>query len=132
MTLEPALLNCRSCGLASGGVSKKRRKNGSSSSGLRPGCSLMVPRVAIFTTEGETRLTMGASDGIGAASAGGDAGGEPAYAGAPPLEAANAASAAAAKLKRRFMRDPHPLFSCRHQGRTSVRPRCRIDAILHA
>ncbi len=38
-----------------------------------PGCSLMVPRVAIFTTEGETRLTMGASDGIGAASAGSDA-----------------------------------------------------------
>jgi hypothetical protein len=33
---------------------------------------------------------MGASEGIGAASAGGDAGGEPAYAGASPLVAANA------------------------------------------
>ena len=36
----------------------------------------MVPRVAMFTTAGETRLTMGASDGIGAASgAAGAAGG---------------------------------------------------------
>ncbi len=31
----------------------------------------MVPRVAMLTTAGETRLTMGASDGIGAASGGG-------------------------------------------------------------
>ena len=28
----------------------------------------MVPRVAMFTTAGDTRLTMGASEGIGAAS----------------------------------------------------------------
>jgi hypothetical protein len=30
----------------------------------------MVPRVAMFTTEGETRLTMGASEGMGDASTG--------------------------------------------------------------
>src|SRR6202023_2520343 len=74
-------------------VSKKRRKNGSSNSGLCPGCSLMVPRVAIFTTEGETRLTMGASEGIGAASR---EAGEAAYSG-PPINAA--ARAAAANLR---------------------------------
>src|SRR5271169_3209699 len=100
MTPEPALLNWRSCGLASGGASKKRRKNGSSSKGLRPGCSLMVPRVAMLTTDGETRFTIGASDGIGAASAAGEAGGEPACAGTAAEAANAAANAAAAKLKR--------------------------------
>src|SRR5580704_1292102 len=75
MTPEPALWNWRSRGLVSGGTSKNRRKNGSSSSGLRwPGFSLIVPRVAMLTTAGDTRLTMGASEGIGAASAA-DAGG---------------------------------------------------------
>ena len=92
------------CGFASGGVSKKRRKNGSSISGLRcPGCSLMVPLVAMLTTAGETRLTMGASDGIGAASA--TAAGNAAWAGENP-EITAAASMAAANLRRRFMRGP--------------------------
>src|ERR1700679_988457 len=104
MTPEPALWNWRSRGFESWGASKNRRKNGSSSSGLRPGCSLMVPRVEMFTTEGETRLTMGASVGIGEASAAGTA------ANAWPLIAvaliAVAASAAAANLRRRFMRGP--------------------------
>src|SRR5271167_4882870 len=110
MTPEPALLNWRSRGLASGGASKKRRKKGSSSKGLRPGCSLMVPRVAILTTDGEIRLTMGASDGMGAESAAGDAGGDPAHAGAPRgannMAVSAAASAATANLRRKFMRDP--------------------------
>ncbi len=65
MTPDPALWNWRSRGFESGGASKNRRKKGSSSSGLWPDCSLMVPRVAMFTTEGETRLTMGASVGMG-------------------------------------------------------------------
>src|SRR6185437_11196352 len=65
MTPEPALWNWRSRG-----TSKKRRKKGSSNRGLRcPDFSLMVPRVAMFTTEGETRLTIGASEGMGAAAA---------------------------------------------------------------
>src|SRR5882757_1998189 len=100
MTPEPALWNCRSRGFESGGASKKRRKNGSSRSGLWPGCSLMVPRVAMFTTEGDTRLTIGASVGMGAAAS---AAGTAARAG--PL-IANAVSAAAANCRRRFMRGP--------------------------
>src|ERR1700730_9198797 len=107
MTPEPALWNWRSRGLASGGASKKRRKNGSSNSGLRPERSLMVPRVAIFTTAGETRLTMGASEGIGAASGAGVT----AYTGA--LKTA-AASAASANLRRRFMRSPLGYVAAMH------------------
>src|SRR5271168_3399731 len=99
MTPEPALWNWRSRGFESCGASKNRRKNGSSSSGLRPGCSLMVPRVAMFTTEGETRLTMGASVGMAEVSAAGTA------ANSGPLIVV-AASTAAAILRRRFMRDP--------------------------
>ena len=39
--------------------------------GLRwPGFSLTVPRVAMLTTAGEMRLTMGASEGIGASATG--------------------------------------------------------------
>src|SRR5580704_6399214 len=111
MTPEPALWNWRSRGLVSGGTSKNRRKNGSSSSGLRwPGFSLIVPRVAMLTTAGDTRLTMGASEGIGAAS-GADAGGcgaagavgEAANAAGP---ASPAASAIAAILRRKLMRNP--------------------------
>ncbi len=64
----------------------------------------MVPRVAMFTTEGETRLTMGASVGMGVASAAGTA------ANACQLMVvalmAVAASAAAANSRRRFMRGP--------------------------
>ena len=127
MTPDPALWNWRSRGLESGGASKKRRKNGSSSSGLRwPGSSLMVPRVAILTTAGETRLTMGASDGIGAASATGA--GKAAYTGAvltiavPAMTAA--ARVAAANSRRRFMRSPFRWICSRRakRGRTSYRP----------
>src|SRR4029453_10815934 len=64
ITPEPALWNCRSRGARSG-ASKKRRKNGSSSSGLRRD-SRSVPRVAIFTTAGEAFFTTGASEGTGA------------------------------------------------------------------
>src|SRR5271168_1462244 len=137
MTPEPALLNWRSRGLASGGVSKKRRKKGSSSKGLRPGCSLMVPRVAILTTDGEIRLTIGASEGMGAESAAGDAGGDPAHAGAPmgPFDAALSAtaSAAAAILRRKFMRGPWRSLvagTSRPDKRPASLP--TIDAILHA
>src|SRR5580698_10098680 len=128
ITPEPALWNWRSRGLESGGTSKKRLKNGSSSKGLRwPGCSLMVPRVAILTTAGDTRLTMGASEGIGAASASGA--GRAANAGAMkaagPATAA-AASAAAANLRRRFMRNPSILIGSQGRqneaGRVLVRP----------
>ena len=48
------------------GMSKNRRKKGSSSSGFCGVRSRTVPRVAMFTTAGETRLIMGASDGTGA------------------------------------------------------------------
>src|ERR1700736_4191376 len=103
MTPDPALWNWRSRGFESGGVSKKRRKNGSSSRGLRwPGFSLMVPRVAMLTTEGEARFTMGASDGIGDSTAG--VVGNAAYAAGAVVTAA--ASDAAASVRRRFMRGP--------------------------
>src|ERR1700724_944975 len=129
MTPEPALWNWRSRGFKSGGASKKRRKNGSSSKGLRwPGSSLMVPRVAMLTTAGETRLTMGASEGIGAASA---MSADPVapYAGrgrvtaGPPITAV-ASAAAAKKLKRRFMRSPSVRFVLGERTRpdVSVRP----------
>src|SRR5579863_1264744 len=105
MTPEPALWNWRSRGLESGGASKNRRKNGSSSKGLRcPGCSLMVPRVAILTTAGDTRLTMGAREGTGAASVRGL--GNAAWAGWKIIAARAvraAVSAAAANLERRFI-----------------------------
>src|SRR5271169_5875746 len=105
MTPDPALWNCRSRGFASGGTSKKRRKKGSSIKGLRcPGFSLMVPRVATLTTAGETRLIIGASDGIGAASTVGGAGGAANAAGTLIMAAA---SAAAANVRRRFMRSPY-------------------------
>src|SRR3984957_20447798 len=130
MTPEPALWNWRSRGFESGGTSKKRRKNGSSSRGLRwPASSFMVPRVAMLTTAGETRLTMGASDGIGAASATGAgtaACAAPATitAGAPTVAAA---SIAAANLERRFMPNPSVCsFSVGSPGPgESARPRCR-------
>src|ERR1700733_3837098 len=67
MTPEPALWNGRSRGPVSGGTSKKRRKNGSSSSGFCAPRSRMVPRVATFTTAGETFLIIGARVGSGAA-----------------------------------------------------------------
>src|ERR1700691_4591464 len=106
MTPEPALWNCRSRGLASGGTSKNRRKKGSSINGLCcPPCSLIVPRVAMLTKEGDTRLTIGASDGIGAAS--GTAAGDPARTAGAARKVA--ATAIAASLKRKFMR--HPLLS---------------------
>ena len=43
-------------------MSKKRRKNGSFISGF---CSCTVPRVAMFTTAGVARFSIGASDGTG-------------------------------------------------------------------
>src|SRR5882724_7011498 len=63
MTPEPALWNLRA---PSSGWSKKRRKNGSSSSGLAL-CwfCLIVPCVEMFTTAGDTRLIIGESDGTG-------------------------------------------------------------------
>src|SRR4051812_14491757 len=63
MTPEPALWNLRG---PSSGWSKKRRKKGSSSSGLalRWLC-LMVPWVEMFTTAGDTCLIIGDSDGTG-------------------------------------------------------------------
>jgi hypothetical protein len=64
MTPEPALWNWRSRGPISGN-SKNRRKKGSSSNGFWGWRSRIVPRVAMFTTAGETRLIMGASDGMG-------------------------------------------------------------------
>ena len=60
MTPEPALWNSRWRGVF--GTSKKRRKNGSLSSGF---CSCTVPRVAMLTTAGDTRFSIGASDGTG-------------------------------------------------------------------
>src|SRR5271156_936501 len=140
MTPEPALWNCRSRGLESGGTSKKRRKKGSSSKGLRwPGFSLMVPRVAMFTTAGETRLTMGASEGIGAASAW-EGGGAGRAANAPGADRP-AASRAAVK-KRKIMSCPRVIYPVSGQrtpatqsvGRTArVRPTGRYSrtAILH-
>src|SRR5271169_4441788 len=105
MTPEPALWNCRSRGFASGGISKKRRKKGSSIKGLRcPGLSLIVPRVATLTTAGETRLTIGAREGMGAASAGAGVGNAANAAG--PVHMAMVATSVAANLIRRFMRIP--------------------------
>ena len=60
MTPEPALWNSRCRGVF--GASKKRRKKGSLSSGF---CSCTVPRVAMLTTAGETRFSIGARDGTG-------------------------------------------------------------------
>src|ERR1700737_4381232 len=131
MTPAPALWDWGSRGFISGGASKKRRKNGSSSRGFRwPGSSLMVPRVAMLTTAGETRLTMGASEGIGAASAM-SAAPVAAYKGLGIITAGPAmmaaASAAAAKLRRRFMPVlPFDLFSASEtRPDVSVRPRDR-------
>src|SRR5277367_4408288 len=68
----------------------------------------MVPRVAMFTTAGETRLTMGASEGIGAASAGeADGAGSAANAPGAPRPAA---STAAAK-RRKIMGCPRVIWS---------------------
>src|ERR1700761_3293793 len=69
-TPEPALWNCGEWLPRAWGTSKKRLKAGSASSGLEGALSLTEPRVAMLTTLGETRLTMGASVGIGASSAG--------------------------------------------------------------
>src|ERR1700722_14146306 len=124
MTPDPALWNCRSRGFKSGGASKNRRKNGSSRSGLRPGCSLIVPRVAMFTTEGETRLTMGASVGMGAASAAGTA------ANACP-QIMDAASAAAAKLRRRFKREVSSLPARKARPDLKSGLLASVEAILH-
>src|SRR5450631_1939309 len=124
MTPEPALWNCRSRGFASGGRSKNRRKKGSSIKGLRcPGFSLMVPLVATLTTAGETRLTIGASEGIGAASTAGGLGDAANAAGpiAGPVDMARVAARVAANVIRRFMRIP--------LKRITGKPRC---AILHA
>src|SRR6185437_389797 len=63
MTPGPALWNGRSRGPESGGTSKKRRKKGSSSRGFWGPFSWMVPRVAMFTTAGETFLIIGDSEG---------------------------------------------------------------------
>src|SRR6516164_6193828 len=63
MTPEPALWKGRDRGPVSGGTSKKRRKKGSSSSGFCAPRSRMVPRVAMFTTAGETLRIIGASVG---------------------------------------------------------------------
>src|SRR6516162_5598574 len=63
MTPEPALWKGRARGPVSGGTSKKRRKKGSSSSGFCAPRSRMVPRVAMFTTAGETLRIIGASVG---------------------------------------------------------------------
>src|SRR5260221_1127106 len=72
--------------------------------GLRwPGFSLIVPRVAMLTTEGDVRLTMGASDGTGESATG------VAGSAAKPMGAAStaAASVAAASVSRKFMRGPY-------------------------
>src|ERR1700761_9214928 len=63
MTPEPALWNFRCRTVGSSGEPKKRRKKGSSSSGLRCTCSVSVPRVAMLTTAGEATLIIGASEG---------------------------------------------------------------------
>src|SRR5688572_3118015 len=61
MTPEPALLNSRSRGGASGGRPKKRRVPGSSKNGLRGAAT--VPRTAMLTTAGDARLITGAKEG---------------------------------------------------------------------
>src|SRR5487761_2045257 len=112
MTPEPALWNCRSRGGAPGGTLKNLRKNGSSSSGLPwPALSLIVPRVATLTTAGETRLTIGASDGIGAASSAAAAITD----GGSARGAANrtVTAAAAANLIRGIIRCPLRYLQCR-------------------
>ena len=74
--------------------------------GLRwPGFSLTVPRVAILTTAGETRLTMGASEGIGASAIGAE--GSAARTMGEAMTAA--ASDAAASMWRRFIYGPFGL-----------------------
>src|SRR5580698_4874905 len=65
MTPEPALWKGRSRGPLSGGTSKKRRKKGSSSNGFCGPRSRIVPRVAMFTTAGDTFFTIGDKDGTG-------------------------------------------------------------------
>src|SRR6266403_6317997 len=135
MTPEPALWNWRSRGFESGGTSKKRRKIGSSSKECRWSCAfLKVPRVAMLTTAGDTRLTMGASEGIGAASAAGA--GRAAYAGPGAIAAGPAMTAAvsvaAANLRRRFMRGPSVrFFSATLKAGRVVRPALGIVNIVH-
>ena len=63
MTPDPALLNSRSRGAASGGRPKKRRNPGSSKKGLRGAAT--VPRTPMLTTAGDTRLMTGAKVGFG-------------------------------------------------------------------
>jgi short-subunit dehydrogenase len=73
-------------------------------SGLRwPAFSLIVPRVAMFTTDGEVRLTIGASEGIGESATG------LAGSAAKLMGAARTAAAieAAARVSRKFMRGPY-------------------------
>jgi len=127
MTPEPALWNCRSRGFESGGASKKRRKKRIVQQRIASGLLFNGARVAMFTTEGETRLTMGQ-----------------ARAWLPhrlkparrrksgPLMTA-AASAAAANLRRRFMQVLRGIFEpASKQGRTdSSGLLASIDAILH-
>src|SRR5690606_5899261 len=60
ITPEPALVARRSGIFWPGGMLKKRRKNGSSSNGLRWRTRVLV---AIFTTAGVARSSIGASDG---------------------------------------------------------------------
>src|SRR5580698_4879462 len=119
MTPEPALWNGCSRGCTSGGVSKKRRKKGSSISGLRCPWSLIVPRVAILTTAGETRLTIGASEGIGAASSVCAAGAATDSDRAAGRVSVAAASAAASETKRRVICSPLKALSTQ-RGRTPV------------
>ena len=69
----------------------------------------MVPRVAMLTTAGETRFTMGANEGSGAGLR--EGGRESGFvrhrqASPPGRSCAAAAIAAAANLERRFMRSP--------------------------
>ena len=66
----------------------------------------------MLTTEGDTRLTIGASDGIGPAS--GTAAGDPACTAGAARNIA--ATTMAASLKRKFMRHPFQVYRRRCTG----------------
>src|SRR6056297_50804 len=64
ITPEPALRVWRRC-CGWSGISKKRRKNGSSRNGFGPPPTSTLPRVAMLTTAGAVFFTIGASEGRG-------------------------------------------------------------------
>ena len=109
------------------GTSKKRRKKGSSSSGFCWPRSCTVPRVAMLTTAGETRLTIGASVGSGVSPT---MGGSPAGSeGAASASRSPEEECGACHARGILPRGPQPAGAGNRQSRQRLR-RCRLNLIL--